>query len=136
PGQRQVDRRSGQDGPRRPDHHHVLPDGQSWQRRGRGVRHCVITARARRDPYGNLLGNAMTPYLGGEPAGTNPDGSSRLGFGGHEREPNLGLVDMNARFYSPHLGRFISPDSVIPHPFDRREYNPYAYVWNNPVFAT
>jgi RHS repeat-associated protein len=93
----------------------------------------VVSARARRDPYGNLLSNAATPYLGGDPAGTNPDGTSRYGFGDHDREANLGLVDMNARFYSPHLGAFISPDSMIGHPLDRRDHNPFAYVWDNPV---
>jgi RHS repeat-associated protein len=93
----------------------------------------VVTLRSRRDPYGNLLTNGTTPYLGADPTGSDPDGSSRLGYGGHERDPNSGLVDMNARFYSPRLGIFISPDSVIAHPFERRDYNPFAYVWDNPV---
>jgi RHS repeat-associated protein len=93
----------------------------------------AVTARARRDPYGNLLTNAATPFLGGDPAGSNPDGTSRYGFGDHDREGNLGLVDMNARFYSPRLAAFISPDSVIGHRFERRDYNPFAYVWDNPL---
>jgi RHS repeat-associated protein len=93
----------------------------------------TVTARARRDPFGNLLGNAMAPYLPADAAGTDPDGSSRLGYGGHERESNWGLIDMAARLYSPRLGRFLSPDPVIGRPNDRRAYNPFAYVWNRPT---
>ena len=93
----------------------------------------VVTARARRDPFGNLIDDPTVPDLPAEPAGTDPDGSSRLGFGAHEREPGWGLVDMHARFYSPRLGRFASPDSTISNWRDRRSYNPFAYSWDNPV---
>jgi RHS repeat-associated protein len=92
-----------------------------------------LTARSARDPFGNLLSNPQTPFLPAEPTGTNPDGSSRVGYGDHEHDPNWGVVDMVARFYSPRLGRFMSPDSAILHPFDRRDYDPFAYVWNRPT---
>jgi RHS repeat-associated protein len=93
----------------------------------------TVSARARRDPYGNLLANAATPYLPADPSGTNPDGSGRLGFGDHPRDNNWGLIDMNARFYSPRLGQFTSPDSVVVNAGDRRAYNPFAYASDNPV---
>jgi RHS repeat-associated protein len=93
----------------------------------------VVTARGERDPFGNAIANPATPFLAPDPQGTNPDGTSRLGFGDHERESNLGLVDMVARFYSPRLGMFVSPDSVIAHKDEARDYFPYAYVWDNPV---
>ena len=93
----------------------------------------VVTARMRRDPYGNALVDAGAPFMPTDPIGTNPDGTSRLGFGGHERDPNWGLVDMKARFYAPALGRFIAPDSIVSNAFDRRDYNPFAYAGNNPV---
>jgi RHS repeat-associated protein len=93
----------------------------------------AVTARSQRDPFGNLVSNANTPYLPADPSGTNPDGSSRFGFGGHERDGGWGLVDMKARFYSPMMGRFISIDSVIPNLLDRASYNPFAYVKNNPT---
>jgi len=43
------------------------------------------------------------------------------------------LIDFNARFYSPRLGRFIQPDIVIPNPANPQSLNHYAYVRNNPI---
>jgi RHS repeat-associated protein len=55
-----------------------------------------------------------------------------FGFTGQRAERSLGLMDYNARFYSPRLGRFVSADSVVPGmapgAFDR-----YSYVVNNPI---
>jgi RHS repeat-associated protein len=93
----------------------------------------TVTARAKRDPYGNRLDSPDWPMLPREPGGADPDGSSRFGYAGHEREANWGLIDMKARFYNPRLGRFITPDSVIGNAADRRAYNAFAYAWNNPV---
>jgi RHS repeat-associated protein len=93
----------------------------------------TVAARGQRDPLGNAIANPMAPNLPPEPLGANPDGTSRLGFGDHERESDLGLVDMRARFYSPRLGGFVSPDTVIAHKNEARDYFAYAYVWDNPV---
>jgi RHS repeat-associated protein len=93
----------------------------------------VVTARARRDPYGNFMANALTPHLPREPLGANQDGSGRLGFGDHPRENNWGLVDMQARFYNPALGRFTTADPIVGNLLDRRSHNAFAYVRNNPV---
>jgi RHS repeat-associated protein len=93
----------------------------------------ALTARARRDPFGNALPNPTSPFLPNDPTGTDPDGSSRMAYAGHPREAGFGLIDMNARYYSPRLARFISPDSVIARPFDRRDHNAFAYAWNNPI---
>lgn len=95
----------------------------------------TLAVRGRRDPFGNTLTSATTPFLPADPTSANPDGSSRLGFGGHDRDNNWGLVDMLARSYSPRLGRFVSPDSLIAKQFDRRDHNPFSYVHNNPVSA-
>ncbi len=35
--------------------------------------------------------------------------------------------------YSPLLGRFLSPDSIVPHPSDPQSLNRYSYTRNNPV---
>jgi RHS repeat-associated protein len=93
----------------------------------------VVTRRARRDPYGNAFTSAATPYLPGDPTASDPDGSSRLGFGSHERDADWGIVDMLARAYSPRLGRFLSPDPIIANVLDRREHNPFAYARNDPT---
>ena len=43
------------------------------------------------------------------------------------------LIDFNARFYSPRLGRFIQPDSVIPDLTNSQAWNRYSYVLNSPI---
>ena len=93
----------------------------------------VVTPRARRDPFGNLIANPLAPHLPRDPTAANQDGSGRMAFAGHARDNNWGLVDMGARFYSPRLGRFAAPDPIVSEPFDRRAHNPFAYVWNSPV---
>jgi len=93
-----------------------------------------VTGRPRRDPYGNLIADVQNPYLPGDPTSTEPDGSSRDGFGGHARDAHWGVVDMMSRFYSPRLGRFIAPDGLLlPDPFERTGHNPFAYVNNSPT---
>jgi RHS repeat-associated protein len=57
---------------------------------------------------------------------------SGRGYGGHETDES-GLVYMNARYYDPLLGRFISPDTVVPAAANPQALNRYAYVYNNPI---
>jgi len=46
------------------------------------------------------------------------------------------LYFYNARYYDPAIGRFTSPDSLVPDPYDPRSYNRYSYVTNNPLKYT
>jgi RHS repeat-associated protein len=55
----------------------------------------------------------------------------RLGFTGHERDDDYGLVNMIGRFYDPVLGRFLSPDPIVGIP-DSQGLNRLSYVRNNP----
>jgi RHS repeat-associated protein len=57
-------------------------------------------------------------------------------FTGQRAEAGFGLMDYNARYYSPVLGRFVSPDSIVPEPGGSQGWNRYAYVNNNPVRFT
>ena len=50
-----------------------------------------------------------------------------------ELDPSTGLYNYDARHYDPAIGRFISPDSLIPNAFDPQQLNPYAYCRNNPL---
>jgi RHS repeat-associated protein len=43
------------------------------------------------------------------------------------------LIDFNARFYSPTLGRFIQPDSIVPDLTNSQAWNRYSYVLNSPI---
>lgn len=58
------------------------------------------------------------------------------GFTFHESLDIDGLICMNARVYSPILGRFLSPDSFVQFPDDLQSLNRYAYVFNNPLSLT
>jgi RHS repeat-associated protein len=50
-----------------------------------------------------------------------------------EKDSYSNIIDMGARWYSPVLGRFISPDSIVPRPGDPQSLNRYAYARNSPV---
>lgn len=52
-----------------------------------------------------------------------------------ERQDSTGLVYLNARYYDPQLGRFISPDPTIDGE-DTVGLNRYAYAANDPVNQT
>jgi uncharacterized protein RhaS with RHS repeats len=40
---------------------------------------------------------------------------------------------MQSRYYHPTLGRWISPDGIVPHPDNPQEFNRYTWVINNPI---
>jgi len=61
------------------------------------------------------------------------DTPTDLGFTGQREERAFGLIDYNARYYNPRLGRFVSPDTIVPEQGDPQAYNRYAYVSNNPM---
>ncbi|WP_248635523.1 RHS repeat-associated core domain-containing protein [Desulfatibacillum aliphaticivorans] len=50
-----------------------------------------------------------------------------------ELDESTGLYNYDARHYDPAIGRFISPDSLIPNVYDPQQLNPYAYCSNNPL---
>jgi RHS repeat-associated protein len=60
-------------------------------------------------------------------------GSVSRRFGGHHTDPETGLVYMNARYYDPQLGRFLSADSLVPDPLNPQAFNRYAFAYNNPI---
>ena len=48
-------------------------------------------------------------------------------------DSGLGLMYYGARFYDGALGRFISPDTIVPSPGDPQSLNRYSYVGNRPT---
>ncbi len=68
----------------------------------------------------------------------NPQGifDTERGFTGQIADAATGLNFYNARYMDPTLGRFISPDSIVPSVFDPTLFNRYAYVANNPLKYT
>ncbi len=85
-----------------------------------------VTERLSFDPWGLRRNADWSPP-------TAPDmNESPTGFTGHEMDDAQSLVNMNARIYDPVMGRFLSPDSMIPGPYDPQSFNRYSYV-NNPL---
>jgi len=96
--------------------------------------HVVGGSLARYDPFGN--------YRTWPGSNVNPLISDR-GFTGHVHDntgvyptENVGLIYMNARYYLPEVGRFVSADTIVPEPGDPQSYNRYSYSYNNPVKYT
>jgi RHS repeat-associated protein len=58
--------------------------------------------RVQYDPYGEVITSTLPVTL-----------TDRL-FTGQRLDSSSGLYYYNARYYDPHLGRFIQPDSLVP----------------------
>jgi RHS repeat-associated protein len=54
-------------------------------------------------------------------------------FTGQQEIATIGLYFYNSRFYDTALGRFVSPDSIIPNPGDPVSFDRFAYVRNDPL---
>ena len=90
----------------------------------------VTGSKARYDPFGTFTTTTPT---------SNPSISNH-GFTGHRHNNtgtnDLDLIYMNARYYMPLVGRFISPDTIVPEPGNPQSFNRYAYVRNSPMNFT
>ena len=67
-----------------------------------------------------------------QPSDDSPFGPFYRTYTGHEDLWMFGLLNANARLYSPYLGRFISPDPLLNSEGGPLDYNPYIYARNNP----
>ncbi len=54
-------------------------------------------------------------------------------YTGQERDASTGLYFYQARYYDQRVGRFLSPDQIVPNALDPQAFNRYAYVRNNPL---
>jgi RHS repeat-associated protein len=77
-----------------------------------------ITASFSYRPYGSLA--------------TGPN-QNQPGFTEHVNDPESGLVYMQARYYDPAVGRFLSVDPVGMIPGDGYTFNRYLYGKGNPI---
>ncbi len=89
-----------------------------------------ITAVA--DSAGNLVDSRRYDPFGRSRISPVTDLTDR-GFTGHKMDDELGLIYMNARYYLPEIGRFISPDPLVPDPGSSQAHGRYTYVKNNPI---
>ncbi len=77
----------------------------------------------RYDAFGNLFTQMAAPY-------------NTLGYTGQMYDARSGLVNMGARWYSPSVGRFTTPDTYAGTWTQPLTQNPYLYVGDNPVNFT
>jgi RHS repeat-associated protein len=96
----------------------------------------AVTARDSHDPFGkrryangayDLNGVLIADYT------TTTNSGTARGFTGHEELNDVGLINMNGRFYDPLLGRFAQADPFIQAANDLQSFNRYSYVRNNPL---
>ena len=89
------------------------------------------------DTSGTIL--ETTDYM---PFGSQRDNSgpspnaTHYRFTDQELDVESGLYNYNARFYDPIIGRFISPDSIMPDLYEPQLLNRFSYVRNNPLIFT
>ena len=59
------------------------------------------------------------------------------GFNGKDLDdPEIGLLYYTGRYYIAGIGRFMSPDPIVPVPGNPQALNRYSYVLNNPITLT
>ena len=77
-----------------------------------------------------------TPY--GEALLSPAANDNHSGFTGHIKDKSTGLNYMQARYYDPNIGRFLSidPQTMMSQNYDPRFFNRYAYTFNDPVNLT
>jgi RHS repeat-associated protein len=80
---------------------------------------------------------AETRYLPyGEERWTNEAQPTDFAFTGQRAERGFALMDYNARYYDPWLGRFVSADTVVPEAGNPQALNRYSYAIGNPLGYT
>lgn len=105
-----------------------------------GAVHAGTVTYVYTDPQGTPLAEAdangtitatfdYAPY-GSQALGSPPNGP---GYTGHVNDPDTGLVYMQARYYDPQVGRFVSTDPVGPSAGNAFNFNRFAYANNNPI---
>jgi RHS repeat-associated protein len=74
----------------------------------------------RYDAFGNILTGITAPY-------------NSTTYTGQQYDDKAGLLYMNARWYNPGIGRFLTEDTYPGTSLNPQSQNRYSYVMNNPV---
>jgi RHS repeat-associated protein len=91
------------------------------------------TPLATADAQGNITSTADYRPYGVQALGQSYDGP---GYTGHVNDADTGFVYMQARYYDPENGRFVSVDPSGVVSGDVKLFNRYMYVDGNPVSGT
>jgi RHS repeat-associated protein len=85
------------------------------------------------DDQGNVVNYYDYLPYGEKIASKESVATNETTFGSKDDDDLSGFVYMNARYYDPRLGRFLSADSLIPSIYRPQSLNRYSYVENDPV---
>ena len=96
-----------------------------------GADHLGGTIRVLNDSFTALDGMRYKPY--GEDRDTGNALATDRKFTGQTEDEAAGLYWYASRAYDPAIGRFVSPDSIVPEPWNPQSLNRYSYVRNNPL---
>lgn len=88
------------------------------------------TTLAEADASGNITATYDYAPYGSQAMGTTPNGP---GYTGHVNDPDTGLVYMQARYYDPGVGRFISVDPIGQVGGSPFTFNRFTYANSNPI---
>jgi RHS repeat-associated protein len=105
-----------------------------------GTRHYYYTdpqgtPLAKTDASGTVIATYdYAPY--GAPVAGMSGAPNGPGYTGHVNDPDTGFVYMQARYYDPGTGRFLSVDPVSPEQGNLFNFNRYDYTNNNPINHT
>lgn len=88
------------------------------------------TPLAEADANGNITATYDYKPYGSQALGSPPSGP---GYTGHVNDPDTNFVYMQARYYDPPVGRFLSIDPVVPVAGNAFNFNRFDYGNNNPI---
>lgn len=91
----------------------------------------AVVETIRYDPYGQVIEH--TGPGGGAGPGAGAGAAGPIGFTGGTVESWSGLLYLQARYYHPRLGRFVSPDAIVSNAADPMQWGLFIYCRNNPV---
>ena len=96
-----------------------------------GADHLGGTIRVLDSSFAAVDGMRYKPY--GEDRDTGSSLNTDRKFTGQTEDEAAGLYWYASRAYDPTIGRFVSPDSIVPDPENPQSLNRYSYVYNNPL---
>ena len=99
-----------------------------------GSDHLGSTIRVLDSNFAALDGMRYEPY--GEDRDSGDSLNTDRKFTGQTEDEAAGLYWYASRAYDPAIGRFVSPDPIVPDPLDPQSLNRYSYVYNNPLKYT
>jgi len=79
-----------------------------------------------------VTGSVRYGAWGEERASTGTMPTDR-GYTGQLEADEVGLYYYNARWYDQELARFVTPDSIVPDPYNLLDWDRYVYARSNPI---